>query len=343
MHRVCILAAVLLSLVLASPPIRGQQPSDADFSPQGLQPKQSYFAQFPFERVDMVNGNLLLTFTDLVLPGNAGMDLRVQRTYNKQGPGWRFGLAGVPMEVDNPEAPWPEGDPSRIRPSLRTADGTAHGTMPLNGLEATDVWVTQQFWRYTLATRTVDLPNGWTATYSNDPGRALLQEVHDPFGNQISVAWDAYDPQDLTTRRPLAFTQTVGDDTREVSFTYETSWSLMPKTMLFGGRTWTFNYASDDPFRLESVASPAGPAWQFDYSSGLKLTTPAGGTVHYTFEDQTFPDDGVPRAVVRTRATGGRAVSGGNVDIYVHATDPNPRRQRWCRRDCIGSDAGIQA
>src|SRR5262249_36566408 len=149
--------------------------------------------------------NLLLSFTDVVLPGNAGMDLRLGHTFNKQTNIWTFGIAGIPMEVVEPDAPAPDGTPHP--PKLRMADGNIYETHPYSSRDATDVWITTQFWRYTMpAQRTqsgfsqspvVDLPNGWSATYSHDFGRALLQEVHDPYGNQITVEWDTYDPHDL--------------------------------------------------------------------------------------------------------------------------------------------------
>ena len=63
------------------------------FDPVGLQADRGYFSELPWETVDMVNGNLILKFTDLVLPGNAGMDLRFVRQYNGHG-GWQFGVEG---------------------------------------------------------------------------------------------------------------------------------------------------------------------------------------------------------------------------------------------------------
>ena len=36
------------------------------------------------DQVDPLSGNLLLAHTDLVLPGNAGLDLRITRYYNSQ-------------------------------------------------------------------------------------------------------------------------------------------------------------------------------------------------------------------------------------------------------------------
>ena len=52
------------------------------FDPVGLQADRGYFSELPWEFVDMSNGNVLAKFTDLVLPGNAGMNLKFVRQYN---------------------------------------------------------------------------------------------------------------------------------------------------------------------------------------------------------------------------------------------------------------------
>jgi hypothetical protein len=49
----------------------------------------------PIEHFDPATGSLIRTFTDLVLPGNGGRDLRFQRTYDSKGNSdvgsWIFG------------------------------------------------------------------------------------------------------------------------------------------------------------------------------------------------------------------------------------------------------------
>jgi len=69
---------------------------EAAFEATGFQQNRDYFTQQPFEHIDTLSGNLILTFTDLVLPGNAGRELRFQRTYNSKSAAWTFGLAGLP-------------------------------------------------------------------------------------------------------------------------------------------------------------------------------------------------------------------------------------------------------
>jgi len=51
----------------------------------GRIPGHGTLSTFPWEHVDSYTGNVLLSFTDLVLPGNAGFNLVVQRTFNSKG------------------------------------------------------------------------------------------------------------------------------------------------------------------------------------------------------------------------------------------------------------------
>jgi YD repeat-containing protein len=239
------------------------------------------------------------------------MDVVIQRTFSKQPFGkWSIGLAGVPMEVLNPDPSFPDDVPAQL-PTLHMADGTLHKMAPVDGdIESANVWISDDFWRFTRSTRTLEMPNGWSATYMVGETPSMLLEVHDPFGNQIAVTWQPYNPLDFF-RRPEKFTQSVGSRTREVVFTYEVPWTTLPKTIAFDGRTWTYDYLYD-PLSLDAVRPPAGPAWRFDYSDGLKVTTPNGGTVHYEFEDQVFPLEApTARSVVRRRTTGGRAITAG--------------------------------
>lgn len=242
MRRACLFVLVCVSLVVTGSKSGGQT-EQPKFDPVGLQSKRGYFAQLPFESVDMVNGNLILTFTDLVLPGNAGMDLRIVRSYNHQAIGfkWSFGFAGVPLWIEQPEhlsleLPW--------EPAAVTADGNRHR---LYGSPTSEYLYTSSFWRYHRATRTLELPNGWVATYEtlSGLGVAMLNEVRDPFGNALEPDWEGGEPADLRPLRLLGVTQTsygIGADwSRTVTFTYPTGhFSRMPETMTYDGRIWTY-------------------------------------------------------------------------------------------------------
>ena len=62
----------------------------------GIQQHRDYLRLQPFEQIDTQASNLIITLSDLVLPGNAGHELRFQLTYNSDSDTgsamWRFGI-----------------------------------------------------------------------------------------------------------------------------------------------------------------------------------------------------------------------------------------------------------
>jgi hypothetical protein len=100
-------AALLTSALSASAQALNPTLATDVVASKGIQPNRSYFSPEPWEHFDPLSGNIVLTFTDLVLPGNAGRPLPFQRTFNNQpsgGPGpfvsrWTFGFPGIPMRV----------------------------------------------------------------------------------------------------------------------------------------------------------------------------------------------------------------------------------------------------
>src|SRR5262245_36373905 len=69
----------------------------------GVHQHRDYLRLQAFEQIDTQSSNLIITLSDLILPGNAGHDLQFQWTYNSESDTgnavWRFGIAGVPMKV----------------------------------------------------------------------------------------------------------------------------------------------------------------------------------------------------------------------------------------------------
>ncbi len=99
------LLLLCLPLGLAAP-IPGAQAQDPVVDAKGFQTNRDYFSQAPFEHIDTCSGSLVLTFTDLVLPGNAGRALRFTRVFHHQvnalggsAQPWRCRIAGLPMTV----------------------------------------------------------------------------------------------------------------------------------------------------------------------------------------------------------------------------------------------------
>src|SRR5688572_5510043 len=339
------IVAVALLAGLAGVTGSAQQVPAAAYDPVGLDPKRAYFAQLPFEHVDMINGNLLLTFTDLALPGDAGMDLRLVRSYNHQGGasgvGWSFGIAGVPSVIENPDGPLPQDEVAHY-PVLVTIGGGSRQTYPVNGPGDT-VFVAEDFSRYTSTTRTLETPNGWVATYEagDTPdrvfSRARLLQVRDSFGNTITPEWEP------GTYRPLrlnAVVQTVSGATRRVELEYPAESSWLPTRMrLIGGganggdRVWEYDYAVVVPGtqirNLTEVRPPSGAPWTFAYTYGgvegtdtVVVTTPNGGIVSYGLPRRVFPVyEGVERPIIATRTTGGRGIASGTWNFEIGTPD----------------------
>jgi hypothetical protein len=130
-HRVALLAAIGLLLTLSGSVGRMQAPPSASYGPPGFRPERGYFGQAPWEKIDMVNGDLLLSFTDLSLPGSAGMNLNIVRTYDKQRGGCRIGVPGLPLWVTDPDGAVQDPVTGEFRyPTMVTADGVAHVAYP---------------------------------------------------------------------------------------------------------------------------------------------------------------------------------------------------------------------
>ena len=156
---------------------------DSVYDQSGGQYGRGFFAPLPFERIDTVTGNVFLSFTDLSLPGDGATSLSVLRTYNSRDGKWRIGIGGAPLRfVFN----LPNGSLDDI--DFITADGAKHNAESSSNSSTS---LTQGFWQFTKATRTLEMPNGMVYTYghlvANDGW--YLTEIRDAFDNTITLTW----------------------------------------------------------------------------------------------------------------------------------------------------------
>jgi YD repeat-containing protein len=306
---------------------------------KGFHSGRSYFSPESFEHFDPVSGNLVLSFVDLELPGNAGQSLRFQRTYNAQirEPGqrsrWTFGLAGLVMRVK--ERPLPpttfvfDGTVTQMllsTPSFYMADGGIHPTLYLttpfpSQPPATPNWslatvTTADFIRYDRSTGTMKYPNGIVAHYNSAiaadrsiVGDGRLLDYSDPFGNVVSLNW---------TGTALVVTQSLGDDAPRV-ITLELDADGLPTELTYGSdgrtRTWTYEYElAGSPAGVQTdlkrVTPPSGVGWTYGYDADhLRwLSTPHGGRIDYGYEYRTVsvgphPEDVEEFTVLVSRTT----------------------------------------
>jgi YD repeat-containing protein len=340
--RQMLAAAIVLSVVA---PAAAQ--TDHVFESAGFQQNHDYFTEGGGESIDTLTGNLILTQTDLVLPGNAGRDVRFQRIYNSSSPRmteagtytsgeWIFGIEGYPATAVFEPSPVPGGPP----PYVVTFDGAKHygkwrpapPVCPDSG--GCQYYLTQEFWLIDGMNHRVYYPDGTIDQFTFIDARgglAVLSQRRDPFGNRVTFTRDGYG-------RIAEVTQTLAGrqgDVRTVVLTWEgASSSGIVRSLRYLTYEWTYEY--DGGF-LTRVRPPVGPGWTFEYArrpvperpDGIlfgndvlsAITNPHGGTVRYEYAahdsgERCYPDDRAPLctvyvAVVSSRTIGGRSVAAG--------------------------------
>ncbi|MGH9463692.1 MAG: discoidin domain-containing protein [Vicinamibacteria bacterium] len=334
----CLFVVILLLCLHFSS--TGSAIADDVFDAWGFVQNRDFFSQLPYEHIDPLSGNLLLTFTDLVLPGNAGFDLRIQRTYNSKiyrsfstlgdlldedswaGIGWTMHLG----RVLNPE-------PLGPGPIIEMPDGRRQRAYP--HIEGSGAFITKEYWVYDANSNPpiLKLPNGVTYSFGvvvAHPGIGNVRyvtQIMDAFGNRIDVEYGsaANAPPEGISRITQRLSNTVS---RIVTFTYENATRRNLRTIQYtpSGKThtWTYTHVAT-PFAgpqqslLIEVKPPVGPSWKYAYNMDTppryeltRLTTPNGGLVDYTYETVQFFQPGTS-TVVRSRAMFRRVTSGRDI------------------------------
>jgi YD repeat-containing protein len=307
--------AVWLFLVCSASAAAQQNPV---LDAPGFRQNRDYFSQLPFEHVDTMTGGLVLTFTDLVLPGNAGRDLRFQRTYNSKTGRWSFGLDGLALHISVPPRPTFTPGFQEMTPALEMSDGsmrrmawysTPNGSDPASF----DVAISSVFWRYDRNAHAVSMPNGVTCTYAEvSPNWERIQACNDPFGNTLDFAWtsSAESLQLVVTQRLDASTS------RNITLLLHPV-SRHPQSITYDGRTWTY-VIEGGTNNVLSATPPDGPGWTFTYDSVrlATVTTPHGGVISYTYYNRTYfvpeePGTAYFTLVLQQRTTSGPEIQSG--------------------------------
>ena len=341
----------------------GRALADDVFDATGFDRKRDTFAQLPYEHIDPMTGNLILTFTDLVLPGNAGFDLKIQRTYNSKiyrnydtqgttlgedswvGVGWTMHLG----RVFNPHST----DPA---PIIEMSDGSRHKTYSY--ILDSGKFVTREFWIYDRNTNTLQLPNGLVYTFGKIvslPGVSgqmrYTTRIDDTFGNRVDVAYatpSATVPDDGIQSVTQRFGSTAS---RVVTFAYNNGTYKNLHTMTFAGSTWTYVPGATNAVgysTLREVHAPVGPPWRYTYRPSTDpqfaheletVTTPQGGIISYGYDTVDFRL-GTPAlitsVVVASRSTSGHDLPAASWS-YQYAQSPQQNQTVITAPACSGS------
>ena len=332
-----VLVAVVLTLVAG----RGASAQEETSDQKGVISQHGSFSLLPWEHIDTYTGNVVLSFADLVLPGHAGFNLVVRRTFNSSGSQWQWEV-GPRLFVDSS---FP-----LTYPVVRTLDGREVYFLKTPSGD----YVSTEFWRVTgsASQPRLEMPNG-IVWYFDAEGRGVRME--DPFGNGVDVTWSG--------SLMVGVVQHVGDRTRTVAFTYDEDGRM--STLTYNGRTWSYLWGpiqTNTGYETEGlirVQPPVGPAWQFAqtlrretvswscywadlgwwmtcsdfwWERTLQVTTPTGGVVKYTVADGDrgpgyYEGQYGTGQMLRTRETWGPGVTPGAWTFgYAHhfAPDPTP-------------------
>lgn len=153
-------ATALLSIGLAcmSEIAIGQEGQGTIYEEPGIYKNRNLPIQHPGEAIDPFTGRLQLHYVDAVVPGNGGLDIKIQRSYNglqfEQGSppppgvlgiGWSFHFGILQMAAGTSCAPSSWGAAVGKNPTLTLPDGSNHIIYAATGLAASAV--TKSWWR----------------------------------------------------------------------------------------------------------------------------------------------------------------------------------------------------
>ena len=353
-RRYTVVAAIAMLI-----PGSGRASAQSPFRHSGFDSKHATYSPLPNEHVDPASGALSVVATDLVLPGNAGFDLRITRIYNSNlfphydddgdttleedswaGIGWRlhFGRVLNPNSTTGGET------------SIELGDGSRHALYSTTTYP--EGWMSTGFARYDRSNHTLKLPNGYVYTFGHvaNLGGSLgdvryVTEIRDPFANKIEFDYFAAPgPVDGVSqiRQYVSASQI-----RTVDFTYHATTKALA-SMTSDGRTWTYThdaFGSTGHSLLREVKPPLVPATVYEYHAApgelTRIVTASGGVLTYTYQDAFRKASTLTNRtrVVATRETSGRLIepgtwtfsygAGPNEDTTVVACPCNTTRFRF--------------
>jgi len=332
-----IIAAAFPSLAFAETddPFYGQKGTDAIIEAYSSAPFQDVV-----ETVDPFTGNLNLLHTDVLLPGNGGLDLKIQRSYNSRirggrpvstlvadaeksllGLGWSFHFGrvrnpgGTGIDGDNPIIEMPDGSTYPVYRDKSTSGDKITRNQWIYRLDNSNTTTTQ--YELILTDGTVykfsiggQFGIGGVTVYQ-------VESITTTNGNTITFEYDQTDRRKITA---------ITDSTGRTNFTF--SYGLVPgtayevlQTLNVNGKNYRYLYESyNAQTLLKEVDPPVGPSWKYTYHKTnpsveeyeLKsVTYPNGAVLTYAYSNVLF-DTGLENqlfTVVTRRTLSGRGVN----------------------------------
>jgi len=294
----------------------------------GISPNRNYINQNAGEHVDPFTGKLQFHLVDLFLPGNGGMDIKVQRSYSSLdafvrdaapfGVGWtvNFGriiglTTGQCVPAGSPTVGVIEM-PDGSRHQLFAADSTLFSASDL--ATKTGLFVTKDLYKTQCSPSgtglTVFTPDGTqynmdvagptitagSGTTQQSQASLYPSSIVDRNGNTLNLTYGNFGPY-------FSISTVSAPDGRKVTFTYDAGGN--PTGVTDGTRTVQYHVhpvaAIPGYVFLDTVTRPDGTTWKYTYNEAFNfaspiagqgsissVTYPTGGTYSYTYALQTF-------------------------------------------------------
>ena len=298
------------------------------FNSDGFPAARGTYGSFPYEQVDPLSGNLIISVTDLSLPGP--IPLSVSRSYNSKfhkdfehgdqsvgewsplGVGWRMHFG----RVLHAEA---------TTPGTTVIEGTDGGGGALYQTSAApEGWGTKGFVLYNRTNHTAKFPNGLVYTFGHVGSANIagplgivryVTEIRDQFNNTVTFYYEGIPGLVTRARQVLNASQL-----RDVYFVYNSNGTLTNIQYRRSGLDLSARPRARNarPYRAAQGASARRAAVGARVRRPRRARThvahrPGGGRVDYTYATVQRRAGSLNQnsRVVSARAVGGRAVTPG--------------------------------
>jgi YD repeat-containing protein len=307
------------------------EPIPSFYQEAGVSENRLSTAHHSHERIDPFTGKLQWHFVDLFIPGNGGLDIKVQRSYSSLneilgddspfGAGWtmHFGRVIRKSTVNICDT----GQSPNVTPVLELPDGSRQ--MMFDSLDGPGT-ITTSLWkgtcdpggsglivrspdgtRYEMTTPGPNIgnPNFTQATY-------YTTRIVDRNGNSLDFTYS------FNGGTAFGVSGITSSDGRSVTFNYSNG---VINTIQGAGATWTYSLThipgiGTNQYFLDQVTRPDGTTWKYEYNptaagpgagtaggySMKKVTYPTGGVINYTYGFVTFsPNIAIPVSTAITQ------------------------------------------
>lgn len=302
----------------------------------GFSGTRDYLNQSDSEYIDPFSGTLNLHYTDLVIPGNGGMNLEIKRAYSNvhessplpprsaTGLGWTIHFGRL---VNNDQYFCPgsrNANNVTDNPLLELPDGSRQifAEEPAQG--STLSYISRERWRAVCNASgtavTVWSPEGmiYDMTLLSSDGASYTlypTKITDRNGNYFDITYETIAATGYTL-----ITGVTASDSRSVTFGYTDKNNSKARltSVTANGQTWNYGYSvvsglDGTYYFLTSVTRPGDSLkWQYAYKTNSgngqysikKVTHPHGGTMSYTYDlEKFYAGELRETTVVKTKTT----------------------------------------